>query len=68
MAEIKVYSTGCPRCKILEEKLESAKIEYDKIEDINEIQRLGIMSVPVMKVREKLLQFGDAVRYINENF
>jgi glutaredoxin-related protein len=58
------YSTGCPKCKILEAKLKEANIEYEKVTDIEEFKKLGIMSAPVLKVDDKVLPFGDAVRWV----
>ena len=39
MAVTKLYSTGCPRCKILAKRLDAAGIEYDVIDDMDEIMK-----------------------------
>ena len=59
-----LYTTGCPRCKVLKSKLDSAGIEYEVCEDIDEMEKLGMMSAPNLKVDDKILNFGDAVRWI----
>lgn len=52
MAVTKLYSTGCPRCKILAKRLDAAGIEYDVIDDMDEIMKackaIGTDMVPVL--------------------
>ena len=61
-----LYSTGCPKCAILEQKLEEKGIKFTKITDVNEMLKIGIKSVPNMKVGDKMLDFVDAVKWVNE--
>lgn len=62
-----IYTTDtCPRCKILKKKLESKEIPFSEIQDINELLKLNIDEVPIMKVDEKLYTFGDAVDWVNK--
>ena len=62
-----IYTTDtCPRCKILKKKLESKEIPFAEIQDINELLKLNIDEVPIMKVDEKLYTFGDAVDWVNK--
>jgi hypothetical protein len=65
---ITIYSTGCPRCRILLKKLEGMGItEYNLINDIEEMERLGITAVPMMKIDEEpLLNFSKAIEWINK--
>lgn len=65
MDDIKLYSTHCPKCKILESKLKNKNIQYTEITDVNEMQKLGIMSVPYLSVNGKLLNFGESVKWVN---
>ena len=62
---IKLYTIDCPKCKILEMKLDQKNIKYEKIKDIDIMKGLGIMTAPVLGVDDKLLMFTDAVKYIN---
>ena len=56
MTTIQVLGTGCRKCVSLKENVEAAlkqaNIEADvqKIEDINEIVKFGIMSTPALAV------------------
>lgn len=65
---IKIYTTEtCPRCKVLKIKMNAKGIPYESITDVDEIQRLGIMSVPYMQVDDgELMDFATANAWINE--
>lgn len=64
---ITIYTTEtCPRCKILKTKLQSKNIEYVENHNEEEIKELGIMSVPYMKVDDKLMDFAEANTWINQ--
>lgn len=64
---IKIYSQEtCPRCGVLKSKLEAKGVEYEEITDIKEIRKLGIMSVPYMKIDDgELMDFGKAIAWVN---
>lgn len=66
MNDIVVYSTGCPRCVVLEHKLAEKNIKYRKVDDVNEMVSLGIMEVPVLSVDGERMSFADAVRWVND--
>lgn len=61
-----LYSNGCPRCRVLEQKLDLKNIEYEKHSDIDEMMDMGIMSTPVLSVDGNILQFKEANDWINE--
>lgn len=63
---ITLYSTHCPRCRVLEDKLEDKDIEYTVVTDVEEMSKLNIMSVPMLKVDGNLLPFKEANDWINE--
>ena len=65
---VKIYTTDtCPRCKVLKVKMDAKGIPYESITDVDEIQRLGIMSVPYMQVDDgELMDFATANTWINE--
>jgi len=56
MKKIQVLGTGCPKCKKLAENVEAAAkalgIEYEleKVTDINEIMKFGVMMTPALAV------------------
>lgn len=63
--EIILYSTHCPRCKVLEAKLNLKNIAYTECTDIDKMQSMGIISAPVLGVDGKLLQFKEATDWVN---
>lgn len=64
---ITVYTTStCSKCKILKKKLEDKGIAYEEFNDEDEMQRMGILSVPVMDVDGEQLDFPAAIKYVNE--
>lgn len=56
MKRIQILGTGCPKCKKLAENAETAAkelcIEYDieKVTDINEMMKFGVMITPALVV------------------
>lgn len=64
---ITIYTTAtCPKCRILKKKLEEKGIEYEEFTDEEEMQRMGIMAVPVLDVDGRMMDFPDAINYVNE--
>lgn len=66
MNEIVLYSTGCPKCTVLEKKLTDKGISYAINRDVDEMINIGIESIPVLKVDGELLNFADAIKWVNE--
>ena len=62
---VTLYTTHCPKCRVLEAKLNKKGIEYQENTDIEYMSSLGIMSVPVLEVDGKLLDFTTANNWIN---
>lgn len=60
-----LYSTGCPKCKVLKAKLDSKEIKYDVVDDVDEMLRLGMTTVPCLGVDGEVLNFKESVDYIN---
>ena len=61
-----LYTTHCPKCKILEKKLNDKNIKYDTCEDVKVMQSLGITSVPVLMVDDKKMNYYDAIQFVNK--
>lgn len=60
-------SSSCPRCKVLKMKMDKAGIEYNVVEDIKEMEGLGIKSLPHLQLEEgKLLDFSGALAFVKE--
>lgn len=65
MIVVTLYSTGCPRCNVLVQKLDNKGIEYDVVNDVDVMTEKGISTVPVLEVNGQLLQFKEAVDWVN---
>ena len=60
-----LYTTGCPKCKILQKKLDSKGIQFDISEDVDFMIEKGFTSAPVLEVDGEFLQFKEANDWIN---
>jgi len=67
--KITLYSNDCPRCRVLEKKLEQKKIDFEvnkNLEDILEIAaKVNMSSAPLLEVDGEVLGFEQANKYIN---
>jgi glutaredoxin len=61
---ITLYSTGCPKCQVLEKKLNKDGIEFTISNDIDSLIEKGFMSAPVLRVDDEYLEFKDAVNWL----
>ena len=62
---VNLYTTHCPKCVVLENKLKAKNIEYNEISDVSVIAEKGYMSVPMLEVDDKIMNFTDANTWIN---
>ena len=58
--DVTLYTTHCPLCRVLEAKLSAAGIEYKINEDMEDIKKLGYLSVPVLIVDGDDMNFKEA--------
>jgi glutaredoxin-related protein len=63
--KIILYSTGCPKCRVLEAKLNQANIAYPIVSDIDAIKEKGYLSVPILEVDGTPMEFFAAVKWVN---
>jgi len=67
MKKIQILGTGCPKCKKLAENAEAAAkdlgIEYslEKITEINEIMKFGVMVTPALAIDGQVKSVGKVV-------
>lgn len=66
---VTLYSTHCPQCRIIEQKLSKKNINYqciDKLEDVVEFgQKHDIKSAPILDVDGEVMSFKQANTWIN---
>ena len=62
---VKLYSTGCPLCNVLKEKLDAANIEYTTISDKETMLAEGIDRIPILEADGVKMEMSAANRWIN---
>ncbi len=63
--KVTLYTTYCPRCMVLEKKLNAKNIDYVENTDVDLMISKGIMTVPVLEVDERQLNFKEANEWLN---
>ena len=64
MRKIQILGTGCPKCKKLAENAEAAakqlelEFEVEKVADINEMMKFGVMVTPALVVNGEVKVIG----------
>lgn len=65
---VKLYSTHCPKCNVLEKKLKENNIEFEIIDDVDEVVAFGreheINSAPILDFDGKIMDFIAANKYL----
>ena len=61
-----IYSTGCPKCRVIEKKLQLLKLPYTKISNIEEMTRRGFKSAPMTEVDGQLYNFKEMCDWISQ--
>ena len=61
-----LYTTGCPKCRILKKKLEEKNIEYEICNDIDAMLEKGFVTAPVLEVNSEVMDFKTAVDFVNK--
>lgn len=62
---ITLYTTHCPRCKVLKAKLDGENIDYEVIEGEEAIREKGFVTTPLLEVDDKVLTFTEAMQWVN---
>jgi small redox-active disulfide protein 2 len=64
MKKIQILGTGCPKCKKLTENVEAAakelelEFEVEKVADINEMMKYGVMMTPALVIDDEVKAVG----------
>lgn len=59
---IKFYSTHCPRCNVLQKKLDNKNIQYEIHTDTQEMIQLGLINAPALLLENgQLLDFKKSI-------
>ena len=63
---VTLYTTHCPKCRMLEKKLQSEGVEYTTSEDLDKLIRAGHQSAPMLEVEGQFLNFKEAWNWVNK--
>lgn len=62
--EVVLYSTGCVRCRDMEEMLTQKGLRFVKVTSVDEMIKLGLNYVPALRVNGEILEQEEAFRWI----
>lgn len=55
-----LYTTHCPKCNVLEKKLNKTGMTYTILDDVQEMLKLGFKTAPILKVDDQVFSFKEA--------
>lgn len=61
-----LYSTGCPNCRILKQKLEDKGVSYKENNSVSDMIAKGFTHVPMLEVDDKIYNFNEALLAVKE--
>lgn len=64
--DVKLYSTHCPKCMVLEKKLQQKNVSFEEINDVAVMEEKGFMQVPMLEVDGKVMDFMQANDWIKK--
>lgn len=62
-SKVIMYTTGCPKCRVLQRKLDAAHVEYEEHNDMAEMLSLGLRAAPTLSVDGELMDFNKACKW-----
>lgn len=63
--DIVLYSTGCPKCNVLKDKLNSKDVQYKENNSVSDMLALGIVQAPTLSIDGEMLDFFKANDWVN---
>ena len=64
MGKVILWSTHCPRCKVLELKLKQKNIEFEENTSVEEMTAKGFKEAPKLEVDGAVMDFKQAVDWL----
>jgi small redox-active disulfide protein 2 len=68
MKKIQILGTGCPKCNELTANAKEAaqelgeEVEFEKVTNINEIMKFGVMTTPGLVIDGKVVSQGKVLK------
>ena len=64
MGKVILWSTHCPRCKVLEVKLKQKNIEFEENTNVEEMTAKGFKEAPKLEIDGAVMDFKEAVEWL----
>lgn len=61
---ITLYSTGCPNCRLLKEKLDRFGKQYETVTDTSIMKEKDIYTVPALEINGEIYSFKEALKLV----
>lgn len=61
-----LYTTFCPKCKVLEKKLAEKNLVYETVTDVDVMSEKGFQTVPMLEVDGEVMDFSKAAEWVNK--
>lgn len=59
-----LYSTNCPKCKVLETKLKQQNIDFILETDLTKMMNMGYMEAPLLEINDEIYNFSQAIKWL----
>ncbi len=59
-----LYTTNCPKCRVLETKLNEKNITYTEETDLEVMQQKGFSIAPMLEVNGEIYDFSKAIQWV----
>lgn len=66
LPKVILYTTGCPQCKVVKNKLDEHGIEYETVTDEELMISKGFRSVPMLEVGDKVMTAQEVFAWLSE--
>ncbi len=61
-----LYSTHCPKCSVIEKKLNLKNIQYQICDDVNIMKEKGFLSAPILQIDGTAYKFKEIIDWLKE--
>jgi glutaredoxin len=60
-----LYTTHCPKCNVLKQKMDSKQLQYETVTDVEVMSQKGFRVAPMLEVDGNVMDFLASVQFIN---
>lgn len=65
MSKIILYTIDCPKCHVLEKKLQDKSVNFERVSDIEVLKEKGFNLFPKLEIDGRIMEFKEAVDWVN---